>query len=106
MLNRITGAYCPICSKGKLIAIERVRRNVDGYRCPYCGAHFDAEVRHDWDNQKHYWVGRLRNPAFWTADNTTFAEGILSMAEKVQNRVPDYLGDYTIEAVAFPPAQA
>lgn len=106
MIQRITETWCPVCTKGKLIATELPRRNVSSYYCSTCGRHFDAEVHHDWNNQKHWWVGRLRNPDFWTADNTTFAEGILSMAEKVQNRVPEYLGDYTIEAVEPPPAQA
>jgi len=106
MKQRITGAYCPVCENSKLIATELAERDVNGYHCPRCGADFDAEVSHDWENQKHYWVGRLKNPDFWSGDNKTFAEGILSMAEKVKNRVPEYLGDFTIESVEFPQANA
>lgn len=90
---------CLGCRKQGLESIEISKGNVAGYKCRSCGADYDAEVYHDWKNEKHYWIGKLRNPDFWNLGNKTILEGILEMAKRKRNGIPEYLSADIIEEI-------
>jgi len=99
MIFRNTNKLCPKCNRTQLEAIEIVEKNVAGYKCHKCGADYDSEVFHDWDNKKHYWLGKLRNPDFWKLDNNTIEEGILEFEKREKQGIKEYLGTYIIEEI-------
>ena len=90
---------CPKCQKPFLKAIEITKGHVSGYNCENCGSDYDAITYHDWDNRKHYWLGRLRNPDFWSLDNETMIEGLLLMEKHEKEGMKEYLGTYIIEEI-------
>ncbi len=99
--HRDTGEICPVCNNGILMAHE-VNRHVSTYTCQKCPAVFDAEVRHDFENRKHWWVGKHRNPKFWTYDNETLLDGLMKMEEKInsgKSEYREYLDEYEIEII-------
>lgn len=99
MYFRKVGKECLKCKKQGLESIEIIKGNVAGYKCKNCGADYDAEVYHDWENKKHYWVGKLRNPDFWKLNNKTFLEGLKEMAEREKKGIPEYLDADIIEEI-------
>lgn len=105
MYFRKANKKCLKCKQQALEAIEIIKGRVESYRCKYCGAEYDAEVFHDWNNQKHYWIGKLRNPEFWKLNNKSIIEGLKEMEEREKKGIPEYLGADIIEEIKIEPSK-
>lgn len=99
IVSRKTDRLCPECHKSKLEAVGLSPKNVSIYRCPSCKSVFDAVILHDFENRKHCWVGRQRNPKYWKLINKDIAEGIAEFEKLEKQGIPAYLKTWKIEEI-------
>ena len=90
---------CPYCNKIKLEA-----RRIDGvgtpdYHCSSCKSDYFAEVFHDFNKNKHYWLGKRKNPEYWNLNNKTLSEGIQIFKDRDKKEIMPYTGTYIIEEI-------
>lgn len=81
---------CPHCD-GELSYFEMPKDHIIDCHCVKCDATFDAEICHDWKNNKHYYLGKERNPKYWDMQNQTIEEGIKILEEREKKGIPPYL---------------
>ncbi|PKK86422.1 MAG: hypothetical protein CVT48_01085 [Thermoplasmata archaeon HGW-Thermoplasmata-1] len=96
---RKTKVTCPVCNKGVLEAVELSKGNVSSYHCSSCGSVFDAVIFHDFENRKHYWLGKHRNHLYWAEFNKAMAGGVTDMKRFDESGMPAHLKTYLIEEI-------
>ena len=72
---------------------------MSSYRCNNCSSIYDAEIFHDFEHNRHWWIGKRRNPEFWKMDNKTIEEGLMIIEVREKEGVKEYLGAYPIEEI-------
>jgi hypothetical protein len=97
ILRRVQNKRCPVCFQMQLEAIELTEGHVSSYICNSCGAHYDTEINHDFERNEHWWIGKLRNPNFWSLEMEKAIDGLKQMEMRTDKGIKEYLGRYPIE---------
>ena len=93
---------CVSCKHGELEATETKDGYVLSYCCKSCGAIYDATTLPFCHNGKwveHWWIGKMRNPAYWKLDDIKFEKGVDILRKRQISGVKEHLGAYLIERI-------